>query len=226
MRKDAAEIWNKQLTRILVVGDNEKDKEIFYTALYHSLLDPHLISDFGMPKRYTDLSPWDTFKSKQPLITLLEKTSQNDMIKSLLDQFDKSGMLDAGPMTGVHNIPIIADSYFKNIRDFDISKAYNAMKKSLLITPFGRENIDDYIAHHYVPAEIGYSVTKTLEYSYDYWAMAQMAKVLNKPEDYKVCIERSAWFENIFNPDTKFMTAKSTAGTWQKGGYREGDKWA
>ena len=226
VRKNAADIWNTHLSRIMVEGDNEKDKVIFYTALYHSLLDPHLISDFGMPKRYTDLSPWDTFKSKQPLITLLEKSRQSDMIKSLLDQFDRSGMLDAGPMTGVHNVPIIVDSYFKNSTDFDVAKSYKAMEKSLLIPPFGRENIDHYIAHQYVPAEIGYSVTKTLEYAYDYWAMAQMAKALNKSDDYKVCIDRSTWYENIFNSDTKFMTAKSTAGTWQKGGYREGDKWA
>lgn len=226
VKKNAGEIWNKQLGRILVEGDNEKDKEIFYTALYHSYLDPHITSDFGKPKRYSELSPWDTYKCKQPLIALLDKTRQSDMIKSLLDKFDKVGFLDAGPMTGVHNVPVIVDSYFKNIRDFDVEKAYKAMENSLLLSPYGRENINDFIAHNYVPSEIGYSVTKTLEYSYDYWAMAQMAKELNKTEDYNLLIGRSKFYQNIFNAETKFMTAKNSLGEWQKGGYREGDKWA
>lgn len=225
VKKNARKVWNTQLCRILVEGNNEKDKEIFYSALYHTFLDPHLISDINKPKRYTELSPWDTYKCKQPLITLLEKSRQSDMIKSVLEKYDNEGKLDAGPMTGVHNVPIIVDSYLKNIRDFDVRKAYEAMKASLLKKPYGRGNIEDFIAHNYVPAEIGYSVTKTLEYSYDYWAMAQMAKELNETDDYKLLMKRSTFYTNIFNPDTKFMTAKSSEGHWQKGGYREGDKW-
>ena len=226
VKQNARETWETQLNRIRVEGKNEENKEIFYTAFYHSFLAPHIISDYGDPKRYSGLSPWDTYKCKQPLIALLEKNTQADMIKSVLEQYDKDGKMDAGPMTGVHNVPIIVDSYFKAIQNFDIGKAYEAMKASLMESPFGRENIKDFIEYKYVPSEIGYSVTKTLEYAFDYWAMAQMAKELNYTGDYNLLIERSRYYSNIFNPDTKFMTAKSMSGEWRKGGYREGDKWA
>jgi putative alpha-1,2-mannosidase len=226
VKQNARKIWNEQLNQILVEGGSELDKEVFYTALYHSHLDPHLISDIGEPKRYSELSPWDTFRSKQPLITLLDKGRQSDMINSILEQYSRTGIMNPDGMTGVHNVPIIVDSYFKNIEGFDVQKAYDAMASSLLKQPYGRRDIARFIAQKYVPSEISYSVTKTLEYTYDYWAMAQMAKTLNRMEDYAILQERSMYYSHIYNPENKFMTAKSSNGQWVKGGYREGDKWA
>jgi hypothetical protein len=221
----AQETWRNVLNKVIVESDNEIDKELFYTALYHSYLSPQIISDSGQPKRYAELSPWDTYKCKQPLITLLDRDIQSNMVQSVLEQYKQNGVMNPGAMTGVHNVPILVDSYFKGI-DFDVNVAYEAMKASLLKAPYGRRDIKSFFEHNYVPAEKSYSVTKTMEYSYDFWAMAQLAKELGKTEDYNILIEKSQYFKNIYNPDTKFMTAKSLSGEWERGGYREGDKWS
>ncbi|WP_242092715.1 GH92 family glycosyl hydrolase [Aestuariivivens sediminicola] len=224
--KDTAhDVWNEQLNRIIVEGNNATDKELFYTALYHTYLAPQIISDVKEPNRYANLSPWDTYRCKQPLLTLLDSEIQKDMVQSVLDQYEKDGLMDPGPMTGVHNIPILTDSYFKGI-DFDIKKAYKAMETSLMIPPYGRKDIKSFYEHNYVPAEIGYSVTKTMEYAYNFWAMAQIAKELGKASDYSQLLEKSTYFKNIYNPETKFMTAKTKSGAWAEGGYSEGDKWS
>ncbi len=226
VKLNANKKWNAQLKRILVEGNNETDKEIFYTALYHTYLAPCIISDRGELKRYSGLSPWDTYKCKQPLITMLDKSIQANMIQSVLEQYERDGLMNPGPMTGVHNVPVIVDSYIKGVEGFEIDKAYEAMQTSLLKPPFGRRDIKSFIEHNYVPAEKSYSVTKTLEYSYDFWAMGQVALELNDTSQYDLLIERSRYFKNIYNPDTKFMTAKNSVGDWERGGYREGDKWA
>ncbi len=225
IKDDARQVWHEQLKRIMVEGNNETDKELFYTALYHTYLAPQIISDFKEPKRYANLSPWDTYKCKQPLLTLLDSEIQRDMVQSVLEQYDKAGLMDPGPMTGVHNVPILVDSYFKGI-DFDFDKAYEAMQASLMIPPYGRRDIESFYALNYVPAEKSYSVTKTMEYTYNFWAMAQIAKALGKESDYKLLIEKSRYYKNIYNPETKFMTAKTVSGDWAKGGYSEGDKWS
>ena len=221
----AHKIWNKKLRKVIVETNNETNKELFYTALYHTYLAPSITSDHGSPKRYAGLSPWDTYKCKQPLLTLLNPVIQSDMIKSVLEQYKKDGVMDPGPMTGVHNVPILLDSYVKGI-DMDITSVYEAMTASLLKPPFGRRDIKSFFEGNYVPAEKSYSVTKTMEYSYNFWAMAQMAKELGKTSDYDLLIEKSQYFKNSYNPDTKFMTAKSLSGDWERGGYREGDKWS
>ncbi len=225
VQKDAYKTWNKHLSLINVSGGRDEYKQIFYTALYHSFLDPHLESDVCQKPRYSQLSPWDTFRSKQPLVTLLLPDRQLDMINSVLACYREIGHLPEGPMTGNHNIPIIVDSYMKEVRDFDVGLAYEAMRKAVLDSPFVRSDIGKYIQFGYVPAEQSYSVTKTLEYAYDDWALAQLAGKLGFIADRNELLHRAHFYRNIFNPETKFMQAKTTNGLWEQEGFREGDKW-
>ena len=224
-KRAAQKKWRDQLSQVEIEGGTKDQKTIFYTALYHTLLDPHLISDSHGPDRYSGLSPWDTYRCKQPLIALLHPAKQSEMIESVLDVYDKNGMMDPGPMTGMHNIPIIADSYFKGIDIGDPELAYAAMRRSLLQKPYARPDIASYWKYGYVPADISYSVTKTVEYSYDCWAMAEFAKALQKSDDYQFLIDKSHAYRHLFNVNTKFLAARSISGDWEKGGFREGDQW-
>ncbi len=224
-REKNKSVWEEFLSVIEVEGGTEQQKTIFYTALYHSMLDPHLISDVGDTNYYKSLSPWDTYKSKQPLLTLLKPQLQAEMIESELQKFDEYGWLPVGPMTGNHNIPIIVDSYMKGIQNFDVKKAYEAMRKSLFTAPYGRRDIKHYLTSKYVPAEASYGVTKTLEYAYNDWALSVMAKELGYDDDYEQLLDRASYFKNTYNADDGFMVARKLDGSWTKGGYREGDKW-
>ena len=225
IRRQAFNTWNNVLSTIKVKGGTREQKEIFYTSLYHSLLDPHLESDVNQPPRYSQLSPWDTFRSKHPLITLLWPDKQLDMIKSVLDQYKITGQLPPGPMTGNHNVAVLVDSYFKGLKDFDIKLAYEAMKKALLAPHFVRPDVEKYLQYGYVPAEQSYSVTKTLEYAYNDWALAEFAKNCGFIKDSESFYKRSLSYQQIFNPATKFMQAKTKAGDWADEGFREGDQW-
>jgi putative alpha-1,2-mannosidase len=224
-KDQAFKSWNDQLSRFKIKGGTAEQKEIFYTSVYHSLLDPHLESDMGEEPRYSQLSPWDTFRSKHPLLTLLWPEQQLNMIKSVLDRYKQTGQLPTGPMTGNHNIPVIVDSYFKGITDFDVESAYKAMRKALLEPPYGRPDIGIYDEYGYVPAEQSYSVTKTLEYAYNDWALAELARELGKTNDAEILKKRALSYQQIFNPQTKFMGAKTKAGEWAEEGFREGDQW-
>jgi putative alpha-1,2-mannosidase len=225
VRRQALNIWHDQLSLIKIKGASKEENEIFYTALYHSLLDPHLETDINQQPRYSQLSPWDTFRSKQPLVTLLVPSQQLNMINSVLDRYQESGRLPAGPMTGNHNIPVIVDSYAKGITDFDVELAYKAMENALSEPPFIRPDIENYLHYGYVPAEQSYSATKTLEYAYNDWTMAEFAQLLGRNNDYEIFAQRALSYQKIFNPATKFMQAKTKAGEWVEEGFREGDKW-
>jgi putative alpha-1,2-mannosidase len=241
IKKQARNSWNKHLSKVEVSGGTENQRTIFYTALYHSLLLPHIYSDVDGRYTGTDdkihkaegfnyyqkFSPWDTFRCLHPLLTLIEPKRQQDMICSLLKIYEHSGWLPAKPMTGNHAIPIITDSYFKGIRDFDINIAYAAMKKSILAAPFIFKDMENYLELGYVPAELPESVTRTLEYAYDDWALAEFAKAINQTDDFKILAKRSLNYRNLFNPSERLMIARQNDGSWNRhGGYKEGDKWA
>lgn len=150
--------WENELSKIKIEAP-EKDKTVFYTALYHSLLAPYLYNDvngqyLGFDKQvhqaddfnnYTVLSLWDTFRAENPLLTLIAPDKANDLIQSMLAQYDQYGLLPVWPlwasetncMIGYHAIPVIVDAYFKGIRNYDIEKAYQAMKTSAMQDDFG-----------------------------------------------------------------------------------------
>ena len=235
--------WNKALSVIEIDDTSKVNKTIFYTSLYHSLLLPWVISDsngkykgtdglFCMTKgqnQYGSFSPWDTFRSLHPLLCLIAPDRQNDMILSMLDQFEQSGKLPKGPMTGNHIISIIVDSYLKDIRGYDSTSAYKAMKSCL--NPISdKSDFYAYKSSGYVPSSYSESVTKTVEYAYNDWVLSQFAgKVMEDSAEYKQLHERSFNYRNVFRPETLALlprNGKSFNLDPGNSGYKEGDKWS
>lgn len=231
--KESQEEWENELSRIEVKG-NPKDETIFYTALYHTLITPNTWSDVDGQYRghdmkvhqsdhvvYTVFSLWDTFRAEHPLLTILHPERVNDMIKSMLLMYEQDGLLpvwelaacETNCMIGYHSIPVIYDAYAKGIGDFDANKALDAMLSSARADIFG---LDSYKKYGYVKADLeGESVSKTLEYAYDDWCIAMMAKSLGRDDIYKEFIQRAQNYKNLFDDGTGFMRAKIN-GQWQK----------
>ena len=178
-REAARNLWERQLQKITVEGGTEEQKTIFYTMLYQSMLVPNLFSDADAPeKRYDTFSLWDTFRAAHPLYTLLHREASADFIKSFLAHYRENGTLpvwsmqggETNMMIGYHAVPIIVDAYFKNI-PMDIPLAYEACKQSAMVK---EREIGLYQQYGYVPYDLdtsgeNWSVSKTLEYTYDDW---------------------------------------------------------
>lgn len=235
VKRDAKQSWRKLLSQIKAEGKNEKDLRIFYTALYHAFLAPYTFSDvngnFKGPDheihsvqkhtQYTVFSFWDTFRAVHPLFTLTQKRRVNEMISSLLKHYDASGLLpvwelagnETGCMIGNHAISVIAEAYLKGITNFDTEKAYEAMKKTALS---GQAGLKEYREYGYIPCDLeNESVSKTLEYAYNDWCIAQMAKALDKEDDYLFFLKASRNYANLFDKSTGFMRGKNAAGNWK-----------
>lgn len=231
----AAQKWHDALSKIEVYTLDETLKKVFYTALYRTHLAPVLFEDaLGQYKgadgeihtasdytRYDIFSLWDTFRAAHPLFTITNPHRVNDFIKSLLAHYEEYGQLpvwsllgnETGTMTGYHAIPVIADAILKGHRDFDVEKAYGAMKVSAMQDINGT---DYYRQYGYIPYELlGESVTRTYEYAYDDWCIAQVAILLGKRDDYDYFMKRSNYFKNLFDTETKFMRAKLKNGKWK-----------
>lgn len=231
--KSAAEqAWNEALKKVTISTPDKDKATTFYTALYHSMLNPNLFNDVdgayrGMDGKigqaegdhYTIFSLWDTFRAAHPLYTLLEQERTNDFIRTFLRQYKDGGELPiwelagnyTGTMIGYHAIPVIADAIVKGIDDYDLEEAYEAMKHSAMLDKRG---LKEYKEYGYIPAtEDAQSVSQTLEYAYDDWCIAQIAKLLGKEDDYNYFIRRSQYYKNIFDPSTGFMRGKKN-NTW------------
>jgi putative alpha-1,2-mannosidase len=235
-----------------VVNYAKVKQTIFYTALYHSMLAPNIYNDVdgqyrGMDQQvhtaqgfnyYTVFSLWDTYRAENPLLNLIDRKRTLDFVKSFLAMYDQGGVLPVWPlastetycMIGNHSIPVIVDAYAKGIRDFDAEKALAAMKSSVNRNRFG---LDVYRKNGAVLADLeDASVSKTLEYAYDDWGIAQMAKMMNKPQDYNEYIQRAQYWKNVYNNQNGFMQARSNGGwlspfdpTEINGNYTEGNSW-
>ncbi|MCP5105357.1 MAG: glycoside hydrolase family 92 protein [bacterium] len=233
IKKEAGEQWNRALNKIKVTGGTVQQKRIFYTALYHALLNPNLFMDVDGKYRGRDLeihqakdfeyysvfSLWDTFRAAHPLFTIIEPRRTNDFIKTFIAQYEQGGLLPVWElaanetfcMIGYHAVSVIADAYTKGLRDYDVEKAYEAMRHSALRDHFG---LKFYKQMGYIPAEEeAESVSKTLEYAYDDWCIAQTANALGKEDDYKHYLRRAQFYKNLYDPSTGFMRAKML-GTW------------
>ena len=234
-RTNAEQTWMQNLSRIRVESDNDELRRTFYTALYHSHMAPVLFSDAnGMYKgadgknhqaagytKYGIFSLWDTFRAQNPLFTIIQTEKVNDHIRSMLSHYEEYGLLpvwellgnETNTMTGYHAVPVIVDAYLKGFRDYDVNLAYEAVKKSAM------QDIratDHYRAYSYIPYDsAGQSVTRTLEYCYDDWCIAQMAKGLGQQEDYEYFMDRANWYKNVFDESTGFMRAKMADGSWK-----------
>jgi putative alpha-1,2-mannosidase len=234
-------------------ADYAKAKKItFYTALYHAMLAPNVYSDVdgqyrGMDQKvhtakgfnyYTVFSLWDTYRAEDPLLNLIDRKRTLDFVKSFLAMYEQGGLLPIWPlasnetycMVGNHSIPVIVDAYAKGIRDFDAEEAFKAMKAAVNRNQFG---LDSYRKNGVVLSDDEpESVSKTLEYAFDDWCIAQMAKMLNKPDDYKEFIQRAQYWKNNYNDQNGFMQARANGGwyapfdpTELNNNYTEGNSW-
>jgi len=233
---DAQDAWNKELSKIQVQSEDENKLTIFYTALYHCMIQPNVYSDVDGRYRgrdmqihktdgftyYTVFSLWDTFRAWHPLMTLIDEKRTVDFIKTFLAEYEQGGLLpvwelssnETECMIGYHSVSVMADAMMKGIQGFDYSKALEAAKKSAETRE--RYGLGAYIDKGFLEAEDeNESVSKTLEYAYDDWCIAQMAKQLNREDDYKTYMERSQSWKNMFDPITGFIRPRSNGG-WLK----------
>jgi predicted alpha-1,2-mannosidase len=255
--KKAEQLWEKELSKITISTFNEADKTKFYTALYRICLAPVIHSDadgtyrnhqnnivkIKHKKQYTIFSLWDTFRALNPLFTFTQTERLPDMMKSMLQLKRDNGLLpvwdistwEANTMTGYHAIPVLADAILKNIKGFDVNEAYEAM---LLSANQKQRGTQDYIRFGYLPQDKeGWSVTVTLEYAFDDWCIAQVAKKLGETADYNRFMKRAMSYKKLFDINTGFMRAKDSAGKFMEpfdpllsehgfeGQYIEGTAW-
>lgn len=231
--KTANQAWQNEMAKIKIETPREDLKKVFYSALYHTALSPTLYSDadgqygnykddiYTMPEgqqRYTLYSLWDTFRAEHPLLTITQPKRYLSLMNSMLRFYDEYGLLpvwdlstnETNTMTGYHAIPVLADAILKDLPGLDQEKVYEAMLKSAYQKIRG---VPAYIKYGYVPQDVeGGSVTKTLEYAYDDYAISQVAKKLGKTEDYKTFTQRAKNYQNLFDKKTGFMRAKFTNG--------------
>ena len=216
--------WNKWLSRIEIKGDPTQ-RTIFYTALYHSSFAPAVLSDAEeTPRRYSPLYPWDTYRSEHPLITLLDPDAEGDMIASTLTEYDRTGWLPTGNMLGNHNVELILDSYVKGVRNFDIARAGEAIRKSLTQPPYARRDMTLYNSLGYVPDSRVNSVSQTLEFAYNDWAAAAFLRTIGDSANSGALLSRSFNYQHVYDPETGFMRAKTDSASWSDGGFCEATK--
>ena len=236
VRKNAEIKWEHELEKIQVRINDEHAKRIFYTAMYHTCMAPVLYSDadgvyknandsvkkMAKGQRYTVFSLWDTFRGLNPLFTLTQQKKNRDILNSMLAFYEENGELpvwdlstwETGCMSGYHAVPVIADAILKDIPGINIQKAYTAMRKSAFQDIRGTK---DYIQYGFLPQNKGgYSVTITLEYAYDDWCIAQVAKKLGKKEDYTLFMKRAEAYQLLFDKETGFIRAKNSDSIFTK----------
>ena len=225
------EAWNKELSRIIVKSKNEKDMRTFYTALYHSFIVPNLYSDVdGRYRahdlqvhqsdcpRYTVFSQWDTFRTENPLLDMIQTERAVDIINTFIDNYETGGLLptwelaanETHCMIGYHSIPVIADAYINGITGFDAEKALNAMVARANEDMWG---LNYYRQYGYIPADMeGESVSTTLEYAYDDWCIARMAEKMGKQDIADEFYKRAQYYKNLYDPETKFFRGRKNGG--------------
>jgi predicted alpha-1,2-mannosidase len=232
VRDRAIDAWNRELNSIEASGGSVDQLKNFYTALYHSMIAPNLFMDVNGEFRGRDLrthtasgftnysvfSLWDTFRAAHPLYTIIEQKRTADFINTFLAQYDHGGRLpvwelagnETDTMIGYHAIPVIADAALKGIPGFDREKAFAAMKHSAELKHFG---LGPYLARGYISMEDDReSVSKTLEYAYDDWCIAEMARLLGHEDDYKTFIQRAQFYRNVFDERAGFARPRKNGG--------------
>lgn len=235
VRREAKQQWKRVLSRIKVEGGTKEQTRTFYTALYHAYLAPYLFSDahgnykgpdgeihsVGKEDQYTVFSLWDTFRASHPLFTITQKNRVNDMVNSFIRHHEAYGLLpnwelmgnESHCMIGNHAIPVITEAYLKGIRGYDVEKAYEAMKATSLSKGHGLGVFREY---NYIPCDLEKeSVSKTLEFAYDDWCIAQMAKALGKEDDYLYFMKSSKNYKNVFDPSTGLTRGRLADGSWR-----------
>lgn len=228
--------WEKELKKIIIQG-TDLQKKIFYTALYHTMVQPNTMSDVNgeymasdyvtrsVAKgevHYSTFSLWDTFRAAHPLYTLIHTHRIPDFVKSMMRQYDYYGYLpvwqlwgqDNYCMIGNHSIPVIVDAVLKGVAGVDEEKAYEAVFNSSIVS-HPNSPFEVWEKYGYMPENIQtQSVSITLEQAFDDWCVAQLAKRLGKEKDYNHFMKRSAFYRNLFNSKTGFFQSKNDKGEW------------
>ena len=253
--------WDRELAKIEIHGGSEAERRTFYTALYHSLQFPRLLHETdanGATVHYSpydgklhagamfsDVGFWDVFRAQFPLLTVTRPGKDAEIIRAMVNIYNEAGWIPTWPdpvetnvMIGTHADSAIADAYMKGIRDYDAGKAYAAIRKDATLPGTGifaaRRGIEDYLRLGYVPADkVKESAASTLEYAYDDFCVAQMARALGKPDDYRLFTEHARNYRNLFDRSTGFMRGRNSDGKWAEpfdplawgGAFTEGNAW-
>jgi predicted alpha-1,2-mannosidase len=255
IRSKAATAWEKALGKIQITDSDIKNKHIFYTAMYHSMIMPRLVNDVSgtYPQfahqyktaklkpganYYDDLSMWDIYRAELPLLEVVQPKLVGDIVSSLILKGQQGGWMPIFPcwssytsaMIGDHAMPFISSAYLKGIKGFDVNEAYRLLRQNAFeVAPTadyadgkGRRALMSYMKYGYIPLEDPVNdaphkneqVSRTLEYAYDDYALAMIAKALGKQSDYKQLIARSKNYKNVFDTSTGLMRGKHADGTW------------
>jgi predicted alpha-1,2-mannosidase len=257
VRAETRNKWNRELEKIRIEGSRE-DKETFYTSMYHAFLAPNIYEDVNGEYRgldqnihrasgftnYAVFSLWDTYRATHPLFTLIQSERDSDMINSMLAHYDQSvehllpvWSLQANEtwcMIGYHSVPVIVDAYLNGVGGFDPLRAYRAIKATAMNPNY--DNVATYARLGWVPFDKeNESVSKTLEYAYDDYCVARMAKSLGIAADYGYFMKRAGSYRNLFDPSFDLMRGRDSQGRWrtpfephryvQGGDITEGTSW-
>lgn len=257
VRKEAQQKWNNELAKIEINTITEEDKKSFYTALYHTCLSPIIYQDVDGSYRgldqnihkaegflnYTIFSLWDTYRALHPLFNIIQPSRNNDMIKSMLAHQEQSvhKMLPIWShyanenwcMIGYHATSVIADAVVKNVGNFNKKKALEASVSTATVPYF--EGLGDYMQLNYVPEDKSHSsVSKTLEYAYNDWCIAQIAKAEKANTIENTFLNRAQNYKNVYDSKIGYMRPKLANGQFRKEfdpmdthgqGFIEGNAW-
>ena len=256
--------WNSYLGRIQIEKASNRDRHIFYSAMYHCLLFPRQFSEYGhyysafddaihQGVSYNDYSLWDTYRAQHPLLMFIASEHVPGMVQSLIQMYREGGYMPKWPnptytniMIGTHADAVVADAVVKGVKGFDLQGAYRAVMKDAFTPPDGdsikrwgdrvpwssyeaRQGLTWYMRLGYVPVDkTAESVSSSLEYTYDDFCAAQVAKAIGQMDTYALLIKRSKNYINLYNKSTGFMAPRDSNGAWHdnpKAGFTEGSPW-
>ena len=255
-RHELTDIWNRRFSLVEVETPDRDARNMFYGAFYRASFLPRTFNDVDgrypsfaggrsvcqLPtgrNYYDDFSMWDTYRALHPFINLITPLTAGDMMQSLVDKYEQGGWLPIFPcwnsytaaMIGDHCIAALGDAYMKGIRNFDINKAYEAMRRNAFDRPatveayrdgMGRRALDSYLKYGYIPLEDSVpdafhtreQVSRTLEYAYDDFVLAQVARSLGKTADYEALMKRSQNYRHVIDPRTGYAQGRHADSTF------------
>lgn len=237
VRRAANVAWEQELSKISIETKREDHRKIFYTALYHSLVAPTLFSDVdgqyrGMDllihqlpaeaKNYSTYSLWDTYRALHPLYTLVQTDRLPGLLNAMILMAEQSPAgvpvwplqaVETGCMIGYHSAPVLAEAYTKGIPGVDYAKAYPLWRKRAMDDNY--RGLAYYRKMGFIPCDLEEeAVSKTLEYAYDDWAVAHLARAAGAEDDYRHLLERSRNYKNTFDSSNTFMRGRLADGKW------------
>jgi predicted alpha-1,2-mannosidase len=253
-------VWEFNLSRIGIEA-SEDQKRTFYSCLYHAQMFPHRLYELDASGKaihyspydgkihdgvlYGDIGIWDAFRTTYPLITVLYPSQLNEILQGFVNASVEGGTLPEWPspgyrdcMIGQHCAAIFADAIVKGETNFDVVTAYQSLRKSAFQPPTNgelvRRGLADYLKLGYIPDGASeYAVSATLDYAYDDWCIAQIARTQNQPDDYNLLMTRAQNYHLLWDPSVEFMRPKNADGQWISpfdqfawgGSYAEGGPW-